>query len=76
MSELSLLRGVYDDIVTYGEMVDRVIQHLGSKVPDPICKKLGRLLVDASDQGLEFQFVVALKLDNLCDQGWVSLMQA
>ena len=49
MSELSLLRGVYDDIVTYGEMVDWVIERLGNKVPDPNRKKLGRLLVDASD---------------------------
>ena len=65
MSELSLLRGVYDDIVTYGEMVDRIIQHLGSNVPDPNSKKLGRLLVDASDQGLESQSVEALRLDSL-----------
>ena len=65
MSELALLRGVYTDIVTYGEMVDRIIQRLGSKVPDPNGKKLGRLLVDASDQGLESQSVEALKLDCL-----------
>lgn len=65
MSELSLLRSVYDDIVTYGEMVDPIIQHLGNEVQDPNRKKLGRLLVDASDQGLESQSVEALKLDSL-----------
>ncbi len=65
MSELSQLKSVYDEVVTYGEMVDRVIERLGSKVPDPNCKKLGRLLVDASDQGIESQSVEALKLDSL-----------
>ena len=65
MSELALLRGVYTDVLTYGEMVDRIIQRLGSKVPDPNRKKLGRLLIDASDQGLESQSVEALKLDSL-----------
>ena len=58
MSELSeSAQRVYDDIVTYGEMVYRIIQQLGGKVPDPNRKKLGRLLVDASNQGLESQFV-------------------
>lgn len=65
MSEVSLLRGVYADIVTYCEMVDRVIQHLGSEIQDPNRKKLGQLLVDASDQSLESQSVEALKLGNL-----------
>ena len=65
MSELSLLRSVYDDIVTYGEMVDRVIGRMGCNEHDPDRMKLGRLLIDAADQGLESQSAEALKLDSL-----------
>ena len=39
MSKLCLQRSVYDDVVAYGEMVDRVIERLGSETPDPGSEK-------------------------------------
>ena len=52
MSDLSLLRGVYADVEAYGTLIDKVIERLGrggTDLPDPDQKKLGRLLIDASD---------------------------
>ena len=68
MSDLSLLRGSYADVEAYGTLIDRVIERLGRRgtnLPDPDQKKLGRLLIDASDQGLESQSLEALTLDSL-----------
>ena len=68
MSDLSLLRGVYADVEAYGILIDKVIERLGrggTGLPDPDQKKLGRLLIDASDQGLESQSLEALTLDSL-----------
>ena len=68
MSDLSLLRGVYADVEAYGTLIDKVIERLGrgeTDLPDPDQKKLGRLLIDASDQGLESQSLEALTLDSL-----------
>ena len=68
MSDLSLLRGVYADVEAYGILIDKVIERLGrgeTGLPDPDQKKLGRLLIDASDQGLESQSLEALNLDSL-----------
>ena len=68
MSDLSLLRGVYADVEAYGTLIDKVIERLGrgeTDLPDSDQKKLGRLLIDASDQGLESQSLEALTLDSL-----------
>ena len=68
MSDLSLLRGVYADVEAYGTLIDKVIERLGrgrTHLPDPNQKKLGQLLIDASDQGLESQSLEALILDSL-----------
>ena len=68
MSDLSLLRGVYADVEAYGTLIDKVIERLGqggTGAPDPDQKKLGRLLIDASDQGFESQSLEALTLDSL-----------
>ena len=65
---MSLLRGVYADVEAYGTLIDKVIERLGrggTDLPDPDQKKLGRLLIDASDQGLESQSLEALTLDSL-----------
>ena len=67
MSDLSLLTGVYADIEAYAVLIDRVIERLGrgeNGSPDPDQKKLGQLLIDASDQGLESQSLEALTLDS------------
>lgn len=68
MSELSVLRGVNADVKAYGALIDRVIERLryvGASPPDPDQKKLGQLLIDASDQGIESQSLEALTLDSL-----------
>ena len=75
MSDLSLLRGVYADVEAYGALVDKVIEshvcrqtELGQWETSPIPpeqKKLGQLLIDASDQGLKSQSHEALTLDSL-----------
>ena len=68
MSDLSLLRGVYADVEAYGTLIDKVIERLGrgrTRLPDPNQKKLGQLLIDAGDQGLESQSLEALTLDSL-----------
>ena len=69
MSDLSLLRGVYADVEAYGTLIDKVIERLGrgrtTHLPDPNQKKLGQLLIDTSDQGLESQSLEALTLDSL-----------
>ena len=68
MSNLSLLTGVYADVEAYAVLVDRVIERLGREgagLSDPDQKKLGQLLIDASDQGLESQSLEALTLDSL-----------
>lgn len=68
MSDLSLLRGVYADVEAYGTLIDKVIERLGrgeTDLPDLNQKKLGQLLIDTSDQGLESQSLEALTLDSL-----------
>ena len=68
MSELSVLRGVHADVKAYGALIDRVIERLryaGASPPHPDQKKLGQLLIDACDQGLESQSLEALTLDSL-----------
>lgn len=68
MSDLSLLRGVYADVEAYGTLVDKVIEQLGqggTRSPNPDQKKLGQLLIDASDQGITSQSVEALTFDSL-----------
>ena len=68
MSDLSLLRGVYADVEEYGSLIDRVIERLGRGRTGPSSfdqKKLGQLLIDASDQGIESQSLEALTLDSL-----------
>lgn len=68
MSGLSLLRGVYAEVAAYGTLIDNVIKRLGqggTSPPGPEQKKLGQLLIDASDQGLESQSVEAMTLDSL-----------
>ena len=68
MSNLSLLRSVYADVEAYGTLIDKVIGRLGEAgtgQPNQDQKKLGQLLVDASDQGLTSQSVEALTLDGL-----------
>lgn len=68
MSNLSLLTGVYADVEAYAVLIDRVIERLGREGSDPTNpdqKKLGQLLVDASNQGLESQSLEALTLDSL-----------
>ena len=68
MSDLSLLRGVYSDVEAYGVLIDKVIERLGhgrTGPPDPDQKKLGQLLIDASDQGLGSESLEALILDSL-----------
>ena len=59
MSQLSLLTNVYSDIEAYGALIDRVIERLGlgqADPTDPDQKRLARLFVDASDQGLAALF--------------------
>ena len=68
MSDLSLLRGVYADVEIYGTLIDKVIEKLGQDrtgLPNPDQKKLGQLLIDASDQGITSQSVEALTFDSL-----------
>ena len=68
MSNLSLLRSVYADVETYGTLIDKVIGQLGEAGTgqlNPDQKKLGRLLIDASNQGITSQSVEALTFDSL-----------
>ena len=68
MSDLSLLRGVYSDVESYGALIDKVIEQLSRGEigpPGPERKKLGHLLIDANDQGLESESLEALILDSL-----------
>lgn len=68
MSDLSLLNGVYAHVETYAVLIDKVIERLGREgtgPPDRDQKKLGQLLIDASDQGLKSQSLEALTLDGL-----------
>lgn len=68
MSNLSLLRSVYSDVQVYGTLVDDVIKRLGETEtgqPNPDRKKLGRLLIDASNQGMTSQSAEALTFDSL-----------
>ena len=68
MSDLGLLTGVYANIEAYAVLIDRVIERLGQEgtgPPNPDQKKLGQLLIDASDRGLESQSLEALTLDSL-----------
>ena len=68
MSNLSLLRSVYADVEAYGTLIDKVIARLAETEtgkPNPDQKKLGRLLIDASDQGFTSQSAEALTFDSL-----------
>ena len=68
MSQLGLLTSVYADVETYGALIDRVIDRLARGQVDPTepdQKRLARLFVDASDQGLASQSLEALTLDSL-----------
>lgn len=68
MSDLSLLRGVYADVETYGALIDKVIDQLeqgGIGQPGPDRLKLGKLLIETSVQGLESESLDALILDSL-----------
>ena len=68
MSDMSLLTGVYADVEAYAVLIDRVIERLGREETgsvDPDQKRLGQLLIDASDQGLKSQSLEALTLDSL-----------
>ena len=68
MSSLSLLRSVYADVQTYGTLIDKVIAQIaetGTGQPNPDQKKLGQLLIDASDQGITSQSVEALTFDTV-----------
>lgn len=68
MSELSLLTGVYANVEAYASLIDTVLGRLrsgGSSPSDPDQTRLGRLLVDASDQGRSSQSLEALLLDSL-----------
>ena len=68
MSQLGLLTGIYADVEAYGALIDRVIDCLGRGQVDPTepdQKRLARLFVDASDQGLASQSLEALTLDSL-----------
>lgn len=52
MSDLSLLNGVYAHVETYAVLIDKVIERLGRErtgPPDSDQKRLGQLLIDASD---------------------------
>lgn len=68
MSKVGLLTGVYADVEAYGALIDRVIERLERGQVDPTepdQKRLARLFVDASDQGLASQSLEALMLDSL-----------
>lgn len=68
MSDMGLLTGVYADVEAYGALIDKVIEQLGRGGADPTDrhqKRLGQLLVDASDQGMDSQSLEALTLDSL-----------
>ena len=68
MSNLSLLRSVYADIEAYGTLIDTVIERLeqgAAGQPSAEQKKLGQLLIDASDQGITSESVEALTFDSL-----------
>ena len=68
MSQLGLLTSVYADVEAYGVLIDRVIDRLAQGQTDPTepdQKRLARLFVDASDQGLASQSLEALTLDSL-----------
>lgn len=68
MSDVGLLTSVYSEIETYGTLIDSVIDRLARGQVDPTepdQKRLARLFVDASDQGLASQSLEALTLDSL-----------
>ena len=68
MSNLSLLRSVHADVQVYGTLIDKVIAQMGEAGTgqlNPDQKKLGRLLIDASNQGITSQSVEALTFDSL-----------
>lgn len=68
MSDLSLLTGVYANVETYAELIDKVIDGLqqpASPQVDQNRTKLGTLLVDAAGQGVSKRSVEALMLDSL-----------
>lgn len=68
MSDSSLLTGVYANVETYASLIDRVLEHLrigGSNLSDPDQTRLGKLLVDAGDQGRSSQSLEALLFDSL-----------
>ena len=58
MSNLSVLRGVYADLRTYGVMIDRLLKRLERNKACPDARKLGRLLIDTGNHGFESRSVL------------------
>ena len=68
MGQLGLLTGICADVEAYGVLIDRVIDRLARGQADPTepdQRKLARLFIDASDQGLASRSLEALTLDSL-----------
>jgi hypothetical protein len=68
MSDLSLLTGVYANVEVFASLIDTVIEKLGAPVASGIDEdrqRLGRLLIDAGDQGQSSKSYEALILDSL-----------
>jgi hypothetical protein len=68
MSDVSLLTGVYANVEYFASLIDRVIEHAQTNVaatPSDAQRRLGQLLVDATDQGQTFGSYEALVLDSL-----------
>jgi len=68
MSDLSLLTGIYANVEAYAKLIDKVLEQVQKRGSDPANaeqRKLGRLLIDASDQGHSSESLEALLLDSL-----------
>ena len=68
MSDLSLLNSVYANVEAFSVLIDSVIAGVhknGGSSPDEEQKRLGQLLVDASDHGRSADSYEALILDSL-----------
>ena len=68
MSELSLLTGVYANVEVFASLINSVIERAtknDSDASNAEQRRLGRLLVDASDQGRTAGSYEALILDSL-----------
>jgi hypothetical protein len=68
MSDLSLLTGIYANVEQFASLIDKVIEQARTQVsttPGSPQMRLGRLLVDAGDQGQSSGSYEALMLDSL-----------